>query len=486
MPVGGTERGATVPEGVIAGHTGARRHTPLVAAAVAVTYAVATVALHLRSTFLAVSSPLGGNGYPSDWDQYREVAGAPLSSSDFWAGAKSMGYPLLIKVFGESTALHWATIALSIVAWLALAGATAALFRSRAIALLGAVLLLAVSLSERVQVWNDLTGSEALSTSLFVLAFAAVLVLVNPRLGSRRGVRVAAMAVAAVVVAWWVWTRDSNAYVLLLVTLVAGVWAVWRRRRGAALFAVAALVLAVPVLWSSASGERWVYPYYNIVLNRVLPDEDLAARWRDAGMPDPPALLRREGQIAATDSGAIFTDPRLASFRRWVDEHGTTTYLATLLTKPSLSVGGPTSDFRQLFTAPVEVYGHLGGTSYEGSPLDPGFNSLFVPDLGVFLLWLAAVVGATAWLLARPVGSVGRAAVGVVLAVFLLGFAHAWIVWVGDAHNIPRHAITASLQVRTSGWILLLLALDAFIGRPQPDDSSPTPATQLASTMPRT
>ncbi len=165
----------TGPAGVVT-----RRPLGVVHGVLALVYVVVTVWWHARSTFLVTKFASF-----SDWTDYQAVERASLTSRGFWAGIKPPGYPLLIKVLGEGAGVHWGAIVISTGAWIALALAVAAVVRTRAVSVLGVVVVLGCSLSERIQVWNDLAASESLSISLFVLAFAAGLVLVNPRVNRR-------------------------------------------------------------------------------------------------------------------------------------------------------------------------------------------------------------------------------------------------------------------------------------------------------------
>ena len=126
----------------------------------ALVYAVATIWWHARSTFLITKFASF-----SDWVDYQTVARASLTSRGFWAGIKPMGYPLLVKVLGDGVGVHWGAIVLSTGAWIVLALSVAAGLRSSVVSVLGVVVILGCSLSERIQVWSDLAASESLSIS---------------------------------------------------------------------------------------------------------------------------------------------------------------------------------------------------------------------------------------------------------------------------------------------------------------------------------
>jgi hypothetical protein len=424
-------------------------------------YAVVAIGLHARSTFLRTTF-----GSFSDWTDYRLVTRSSVWSSGFWTGVKPAGYPLLVKVLGEGSALHWSGVLLSVVAWSALALAVALVLRNRWLALSAVALILGLSLSERIQVWNDLAGSETHSLSLLVLALAAGLVLTAAPVassGAYRRLRIVAWVVLAVSVTWWAVTRDSNTYVVMLAVVVVAAFAVGSRSHALAVAGAVALLVSVGCLVASDVGDRWVVPYDNIVFNRVLTDRELAAAWRDAGMPDSPALRSHIGEVAFHGDPALFRSPRLAAFRRWVDDHGRRTYLEELITRPSLGIAGPLDDLDELLTSPVEVWGHIGGRSYRGSPVDPVVDALFLPDPVPLAIWSVVVVIAGVWLLVASRRSPTRRVVWLSVAVLVLAVPHLWLVWVGDAHNIARHAVTASVQLRVTGWLVLVLALDELL-----------------------
>ena len=394
-------------------------------------YAVFVVWLHARSEFLSTTF-----GSFSDWSDYREVAHASVWSAGFWTGVKPAGYPLLVKALGEGAALHWAAVLISVVAWSSLALVAVLVVRSRALGVAAMVLVFLLSLGERIQVWNDLAGSESISISLLVLAIALVS---------------------------WSFTRDSNTYVLLMTSVVVVAVAAWRRRVTLAIAGVVGLVVCGVGLVTSDAGGRWIVPYDNVVFNRVLPDRDLAAAWRDAGMPDTPALRAHIREIAYHGDPALFTDPRLAAFRRWVVDHGRATYIRELVTRPSFGVGGPVGDLDDLLTSPVEVWGRIGGHSYAGSPLDPIVDSVFVPDAVPLAIWSLFVAAAAVFLVVTTRRSPSRGAVLLLVGVLVLAVPHLWLVWVGDAHNVARHSVTASVQFRLAGWLVLVLAADELL-----------------------
>ena len=438
-----------------------RRSVGEVHLALVAVYAVFVVWLHARSEFLSTTF-----GSFSDWSDYREVAHASVWSAGFWTGVKPAGYPLLVKALGEGAALHWAAVLISVVAWSSLALVAVLVVRSRALGVAAMVLVFLLSLGERIQVWNDLAGSESISISLLVLAIAAGLVLVAVRLVSplaTRQLHGAAWAVLAIALVSWSFTRDSNTYVLLMTSVVVVAVAAWRRRVTLAIAGVVGLVVCGVGLVTSDAGGRWIVPYDNVVFNRVLPDRDLAAAWRDAGMPDTPALRAHIREIAYHGDPALFTDPRLAAFRRWVVDHGRATYIRELVTRPSFGVGGPVGDLDDLLTSPVEVWGRIGGHSYAGSPLDPIVDSVFVPDAVPLAIWSLFVAAAAVFLVVTTRRSPSRGAVLLLVGVLVLAVPHLWLVWVGDAHNVARHSVTASVQFRLAGWLVLVLAADELL-----------------------
>lgn len=405
----------------------------------------AALALCAFFRFLAVAGPTPAQ-FP-DTSAYLSLAATPLGSLTFWLGPRPPLLPLFLKLVGtEPARVAFAQVCVSTVGWGWLAVAVARCQTSgvgRTFAL-GAVL--AISLTSAVVQWDRLLLSESLSLSLMAATLAGALELT-------RTWRLWCAVLVVCLAILWSGARDGNG---LMLGLLGGAVAVMnvigsRARRWFVLAGTAAAICLASQAAAGAS-ERWEFPFYNVVAQRVLPDASARDYFKSHGMPVTPALLRLSGQWASTQDGAFFRDPGLATFRSWSLQHGRSTYAGMLASRPLATLRGPWKDRAAILTPDVSAYGTLPAASSVQALTDV----LAAPWVAL----LAGVAGLAGLLLRRP------SRVSAVLACFAgAALAGLLIVWHADAMEVPRHELATAIQLRLCSWILLGSAPWAYAWR---------------------
>ena len=379
--------------------------------------------------------------------------------------------PLLYKVLPDTdTARAAGQLIVSILCWLALAGAVAWNVRRPRFRLVAFGLVLLFSLSVWVTQWDLIILSDSLAVSLGAAALGAWLALVRAP---------SAWTIAAVLVTTFLWafTRDSVAYMALLAVPFVLVWVALRgRRRGRIVLAVGlAAIFAAHFLaqGSSSSEPRRQVVILNVIGIRVLTSQDELAYFRDHGMPLPDVLRPLAGSPigngALRPDRPLADDPRVAGFTEWARDEGRQTLAAYLVThpyralKPVIEDAGPLfetdSGYHGVGQAPLAFY-RADGTD----PLLPGPLAAVVypPSVAALLVWLAVIIAAAACLarlgLARPLWLVPAVAT-------LLQLPHAVVVWHGDTNEIARHALTVSVMTRLGLLVLTIFLVDAALER---------------------
>ncbi|HEY7199867.1 MAG TPA: hypothetical protein VIC57_06635, partial [Candidatus Dormibacteraeota bacterium] len=162
--------------------------------------------------------------YP-DTKEYTNIAAQPFTSPLWWSGLRPGAVPLAYLLVGDSVpAAVVLQLVLAIASWSVLALVVAHLTRTAWLKPVAAGLVLAFSLAREIAEWDRIVLSESISVSLLALVVAAGLLYVH-RPGWRRLVALLVLA------AFWTFTRDSNAYdVLLLAPVLAGAAIVQRPR----------------------------------------------------------------------------------------------------------------------------------------------------------------------------------------------------------------------------------------------------------------
>ncbi|GAB4503210.1 MAG: hypothetical protein Fur0043_02020 [Anaerolineales bacterium] len=374
------------------------------------------------------------------------------TEAGLWMHTKPWGAAVLYKLIGSSPGvIDAAQTALSALAWLALAWAFGRFLRAGWLRVAAFGLLLGFSLSPSVQMWNHVIQSESLSISLMAAILAVWMTLL-------KRFRWHILFLLLFLLAWWIGTRETNVYLGLIVAatlVIAGLF--FKRQRF--YWAVSVLVICFCVLNLNISEiptlPRWLYPLTNTILHRILPEQEFVQYFEAHGMPVTPELLALSGGYADSGGFAVFNNSALDEMERWLYKHGKDVYFRFLLDHPAYTLLSPWQNLDALLS-PRDL------RSYAPPQYDPPlawlFGSLLFPDS----LWLVALL----ILAALVSGYWGQIWHRGPLAWLIIGFLalflpHFYLIWHGDAAEVGRHAIQASVQVRLGLWLMVLFGLSS-------------------------
>lgn len=386
-----------------------------------------------------------------DSGEYYKLASTPLADSRFWGAARPPAVLLFYKLFGgydyeadgyyykawdwdrngfyvDDTGLLLSQTTFSLAAFSFLALACAGTARTEMGRLFLFVFPLLFSFVPDVARWNFIALSESLSISLFVVFTGAWILF----LSTRRSPWLAGVATSAL---FWGGARDTNAYVLVMIAGIVTISMIVSTRFSARIPLTALCIWFIGIFtlssFSAEAGGRWIFPFYNVMGQRILPVPEHVSWFSNHGMPIDPELLKQAGKWASDDGWAFFNEPRLEKFRAWTLDHGKGAYVKFLI-----------SHFTYSATAPF-----LGFSGKRVGLLLIG-NGLTI--------CLAFVSWRRRWLHRLP-------PLAVPLIMVLSSVPHAWLAWHGDAMETVRHSLIAFLQVPLGFGLLLLYVLDRII-----------------------
>lgn len=368
-----------------------------------------------------------------------------------WTHTKPWGAAVLYKTVGSSpVTIDAVQTILSTLAWLALTWSFSRFIRIRWLRAVSFGLILGFSLAPSVQMWNHIIQSESLSISLMVLIIAVWLSLLQRW-------RWAKLFALITLFGWWIGTRETNVYLSLMTAgILVLVSLVYKRQRF--YWALSVLLIFFGYINMQISEvptiPRWLYPLTNTVLNRILPNEEFLAFFEAKGMPVPPELLALSGGFANSEDFAVFNNPALDDIERWLYKRGKEVYVRFLIRHPVYTLTDPWIHVDEILE-PKEL------PSYTPEQYKPVLGWLFGPLLYPNSIWLVlflSLATVTTTIITKPWQ--GSRVFWLILGVLVLFFPHFYLVWHGDAAEVGRHAIQASVQLRLSLWLLLLLALD--------------------------
>lgn len=386
-----------------------------------------------------------------DTQAYLRISNQPLLDVDFWGSSRPFVFPLLLKIahqdFSTTAALQ---LGFSILAWSLLGLSVAAALQTRGLAPFAFGLVLALSLVRHLAGWDFTMLTESLSISWFVLFLATGLWLLR----AWRGERVVALIAVGLFLAF---TRDTNAYLLLMLAGLLTLAVILRWTQPRTLILAAAFVGIFLLNNANADlGHRWVFPFLNIMGRRILPNPQ-AVDFFEArcGMPVTPALMSLEGEFANGQDRAFYNDPDLADFRSWAYQQGKTCYMLWLALNPTAGGGEAFAQFGPLVAFPdVDNY---FTRSYKPS-LPVGVERILYPDRFILWIWVSVTLAALVAILARAWRRNSLWAALILLVVPI--FPHLFISWHGDAMAPARHTLSVGLELYLSAWLFVLLLAD--------------------------
>ena len=388
----------------------------------------------------------------SDTPAYLRVSGEAILSKDFWANTRPPVFPFVLKYYDANTIKVAAfQAAFSIFAWGMLALSMAYSFKG-ILRIIGFGLILALSLESHIAGWDVVMLTESISISLLALYLAAWHWLLK---GWSWG-KVAALSLVSF---FWAFTRDTNGWLLLMVAGLILLGMLFFRVRKH--YLVVALIFTLLFALSNLSadvGQRWIFPYQNVLAQRILPDQEAVSFFADCGMPVSPELLDMGGGYANSGDRTFYTDPALQPYRNWLHDSGKFCYMRWLLSRPLTSLREPWADLEWLLAFPDVTFFYP--QRYE-SLLPWYVERILYPQDGVVWLWALITFAALVaiWKRAWKVNIAWVVFIGLCLSIY----PHLFIVWHGDVPGTHRHALTVSIQFVLSFWLLGFLLLERVI-----------------------
>ena len=370
-----------------------------------------------------------------------------------WTHTKPWGAAVLYKLTGSSpVAIDAAQTLFSALAWLALAWSFSRVIFVRWLRVAAFGLMLGFSLAPSVQMWNHIIQSESLSISLMVLILAVWFSLLQHWRWDK-------LFALILLFGWWIGTRETNVYLSLMIAgILALVGLIFKHQRF--YWAFSGILIGFCLINMQISEiptiPRWLYPLTNTVLQRIVPNEEYLSYFETRGMPVTPDLLALSGGFADSQGFAIFNSSDLNEVEVWLYRKGKDTYIRFLLDHPIYTLTSPWKHTSEILIS-TEIL------SYAPAPVLPLLewaleNFIFVHPLWFLVLFALTTIAAVIWTRPWKVEAFWLAFIFLVLF-----FPHFYLVWHGDAAEVGRHAVQASVQLRLVLWLLLLLALDKIL-----------------------
>lgn len=352
------------------------------------------------------------------------------------------------------------TSLLTISAWVLLAWVIWRRIENATLRFIAATLVLFFGVCPQIVEWDYVLASEPLSMSLSVILLAASIEMTAAIKNSRQGAQLYLLFGAWLVVVFALtFTRDTNSILLpwlslggLLLLLFHGPGP---EKRTLLVFAIVVLLtLFVASSLLARNSERWVVPYTNNLIGRILPNSEYMGFFEDRG-------LEIEGELSTEIGGNLMELSLLQNktLMEWIRRDGISTYGQFIALNPAWTLAtifdGALISFEEssqpYFRANDEITPDW--LVYIGDLLHPknlDVVLLLVVEFSIALMLFKRGIYMEPSVLFTTVMFFGAALT--LLSVSILG----------DAGGVARHSVTAVMLLKLFVWILPLVILDGL------------------------
>ncbi len=378
----------------------------------------------------------------------------PFSDPEFLAGSLPFAVPLFYKLlgfhYGNLQTVVFFQVLFSVISWTCLAWAVDRSLVNKWVRFCAFSVILGIGSTHQITRWDFLIGSESISVSLLALLLGCCISIHNRR--SKWN-----LYVAVLLAVLWAHSRDTNAYVLAFISGIIVVLSISNKlnwKRWGFLCCSFFMSFSLSVV-SSDIGRRWVFPFLNVMAQRILTDQAKLSYFSKHGMPVTPALMRRTGKWASSDLWSFYYKPALESFRLWLFRDGKKAYIGFLVSHPIMTLCETIANLHLLLEADNTDDRHGGFASAAWKCINGFF---YVNDLRIVVIWLFGLI-----VFAVMIRRLLDFSMTIPIILIAITLPHAYVVWHGDAMHVQRHALQVGIHFRLGLWTISLSLLDKLV-----------------------
>ena len=388
-----------------------------------------------------------------DTHEFLDAAQESIISKSFWISLRPPGVPMIYKIVGSDIQnIANFQFVFSLFAWIAFALVVSNSIQSFFLKPLAFGWILTFSLSKEFIMWDYIILGDSISISVMILFFASALWL----LSKWNNLRLSVFLLFALL---FTFTRDDFAYFSLMLGLVL-LLLLFRTRHWRRIMAISSILIAMFFVSNmlSSNSLRWYRPLLNTIGLRILPNPVYTSYFEKRGMPFSEALMERSGKHLHADGNAIIVDPRLEDFRAWVLENGKDEYIRFLWFFKVNTFQNVFEDIEIVFSPNMYYY---TATRFRPIIQDARLEELIFPNRFGFLLFLVSNMFAVAL---AVIAVYEKKHLWVLpVALILLTYPQAILVWNADANDLARHSMYHNMILRTGFWMLVLFFIDFLL-----------------------
>ncbi len=420
--------------------------------------------------------PMNDSAAVQDTESYFTAAQADFPSLAFFEQQRSATVPLFYKLCNPSGEHELTLLAepyfgtaprlavqpgtenivrnqtiISIVCWVLCALLVCSTLNGWFAKALAALLILAFGFVPQIADWDSILSSESLSISLFALIVGLLIKAVpNGKKGQTLVSWVFALLLF-IVNTLWIFTRDTNAYFVILeaVLLIFTALLFWIREKG---LWVSSIILGFCLIGlfifqqqSFRESERWLLPLLNNLTTNIFPYEERVAFFAESSMPTDEQTLSLTGSAEYND---IYANEKLML---WARRFGMQTYQKWLLSMPLWSVLQVYNNLESFFEENEQPFFY--GSNEEKPRWATGTGDLLHPQSSAVLLIDLLLLIALFLKSARTKAPTDLRWACCLLILFLGSGLLMSLAYLGEVRSIWRHVLGGVIGLRLTLWL---------------------------------
>ena len=421
--------------------------------------------------------PMNDSVAVQDTESYFAAAEMSPFSLDFFEQQRSPSYPFLIKISnptleyeltqlsepyfgtearlavqpGTETLVRNQTV-ISIVCWVLCAILVASSLNGVFTKALAVFLILGCGFVPQIADWDSILSSESLSISLFILSVGLLFKVIPD---GRKDRLSSCLAAAGLVIVnfFWIFTRDTNAYFIIVEALLLIVTGIifWIRRKGQRISALLCGFFLLGIFFfhqgTMRESERWLLPFLNNMIANVFPYEDRVEFFTETEMPTEGDVLQLTG---SAEYNNIYENEK---FIHWARRFGLSSYQKFLLSRPLWCVSEVFNNLDSFFEENRQPFFYGSKEQRPHWAEKPGNFALPLSSSVILIDFLLLI------LLAVKSVRTGEAAdirsFWVLLILFLGGGLLMSLSYLGEVRSIWRHVLGGVTALRLMLWLTI-------------------------------
>ena len=329
--------------------------------------------------------------------------------------------------------------------------------KNRILSLLSIIIFSTLALWWNIIEWTYVILTESFSISFLFLWIGSLLLFIKKR-------NVYSLVILCIITFFFSFTRDNHPFLILTVVgIFTGIMIISKfiqkkKVKLLLIFCIFSIIISISQFYCIKLGDRSVYNFLNVVLQRILPDKEKTKWFKENGMPINDELLQWKECKPSVDNYVIYRDPKYKDFMDCVRSNCNMIYAKYLVTHPCKTMNEYYNNTERIFTTNLRKYTHYEINSKSISLA----NSIWDIDLSFRLL--LCIILAVMCLCISFFRKGERFYLFIPFVLLILTFVNSFLVYFSDTIELERHSLANGVLVNLLIYLSIFCLIDNVFG----------------------